>query len=443
MRISIFFMCVALRTTKASPAFIFIADEQRSNPAPRAPRNPPASMCIISRAPEAVALAAPTRISNTKIFAMASEDGASQLTMYANQCTSTHSAIMVLPVPTRNQTMVEVRVLPTSNVDVFKLLKDRMDPARGDCRYMSYREDTAAKQPLAVKEAGSYRYTVVPGLDALDRIPEEFWLEPAAVAFLRKYYGGSYAFLLCKLMPGKDYTPLLYESSTPEPYSVFLPMRHFHDGEGRTDWDHELYVGMAQYDPYGRILRPELKARFPGKALDFDHQDRMTWEASSFHSWESVPSVFGKKSQVTVFDLLFKDRLREATRLGNAGAPYDELTYHIKNVYARECNDRRLCYKRIPPGSQLASDDFVARHAAVDCRQSVGPGSVVMQVHDQEYRWRHEPDMDSDDNVDLARRRLNKELARLERAADAQARAESERARWASAPALPDGEPTP
>jgi hypothetical protein len=182
----------------------------------------------------------PAKMSSTKIFVCPNKQKTHQLTVYSNEVSSSVENMMVLPVPSYNQSDIQFMDL-SNNKNIFRILENATTmQTRGS--------DMSWSRPksLKVHDVGSYKASIIPSLDEfkdLDKsvfskdLPEEF------LQILKKYYSENYVFIACILKTGSsEYHPFGYISPIIN-NQLFVPTRHVHNEHEETmsDWDHSIY----------------------------------------------------------------------------------------------------------------------------------------------------------------------------------------------------------
>jgi hypothetical protein len=223
---------------------------------------------------------------NICVFLCNDTDVERQMTIYANSVTLEAKSppvamILPVPVPVRASDDAEeshdVRMVDTS-VDpegerIFGVLEKMFGVERNP--YVSNGEPvvkkTSMRSSLPVLRCGSYKYSVVPGVDDFARLDAALSGRPSegVMALLRRQYATGFAFLVCKLGHGARYHPVAYTHplmSVPVPADaagaegavktvkhLFVPTMHWHGTAEEThpEWDHLIYVLG------GRVAQPE------------------------------------------------------------------------------------------------------------------------------------------------------------------------------------------
>jgi hypothetical protein len=209
-------------------------------------------MCIISGPVNSV--------DATKILAIPSSNGKRQLTVYRNAVSTPATNLMILPCPTPNT--VEFEYVPK---DIFKQCENSFTEnytlsSRGVHKGMLSGNRSA---PLPIQSHGSYDVVLVPNMNALYNVPQEFaFLTPEVISFLKSSYAPTFGFVLCKLKAGMtDYEPFAYSHDIQLNGQLFFPTKHYHvhshvsefntdtsfyakafaSVQYSDDWDHALY----------------------------------------------------------------------------------------------------------------------------------------------------------------------------------------------------------
>jgi hypothetical protein len=201
-------------------------------------------MCIISGPVNSV--------DSTKILAIPSSNGKRQLTVYRNAVSTPATNMMILPCPTPNT--VEFEYVPK---DIFKQCENSFTEqhtlSRGVPKGMLGGNRSA---PLPIQSHGSYDVVLVPNMNALYNVPQEFaLLTPEVISFLKNSYPPTFGFVLCKLKAGMaDYEPFAYSHDIQLNGQLFFPTKHYHvhsdsafyanafaSVQYSDDWDHALY----------------------------------------------------------------------------------------------------------------------------------------------------------------------------------------------------------
>lgn len=179
-------------------------------------------MCIISGAVNSV--------SKTKILIALNATKDRQLTVYANAVdNSTPQNAMILPYPSPES----IRFHDLSDYkDIFQdcaksFRPKTMNLSASRSIYLSSKGSSS----LAVFQVGSYNVSVANSIDDLRRINRNvFQLTPGCLEVLAGKYAGNFGFVICQLKNGaENYHPMAYSHTIPS--SLFVPTKHYHDGE--------------------------------------------------------------------------------------------------------------------------------------------------------------------------------------------------------------------
>lgn len=255
-------------------------------------------MCVIQGDTKSVA--------DTEIFCFPSANGEDQVTVYSNAVsmhTSSNNNAMILPVPGGADRFSVIDL--SRDPDMFNKI-DSCFPQKRSLSSDGLGATNAAQCAggyLAVKQCGSYQYSLVPSIDDFARVnPRVFQLSPDIRQLFLQHYPRGYAFLVCKISENKKFHPVGYVHPLPTGGKLFVPTLHFHQGhEGHgPDWDHSIYVlgndtlgipatsldglkQVASLRPHLSLTRPErlrkmeLHGHFPNRDIGVSTTKDRSW----------------------------------------------------------------------------------------------------------------------------------------------------------------------
>jgi hypothetical protein len=192
-------------------------------------------MCIFSGRVEDV--------SSTKIFTTDLGLGI-HATVYQMSATVDADLAMILPVPASGDLgddavqFVNLEKYPKFFSDMERLFEE---PTKSFSKSLG---GSASRGFLKVHDVGVYEASYVPNLASFLRLDPRFRLEAAIWNSLPDY--SNYGFVVFQLKPGKgklDFHPMAYKYPTLDPYKLFFPTVHVHDGGAPETavYDHKLY----------------------------------------------------------------------------------------------------------------------------------------------------------------------------------------------------------
>jgi hypothetical protein len=200
-------------------------------------------MCIILGPVESV--------SKTKLFVLPNKEKTRQMTFYSNNVNTSQTNMMILPVPTGGENLIELHTIKYPNL--FEDLKESVQSTYRphlERNYLS-RSLYASASPrdtLEIFDHGSYRVSIAPQLEDLLRLDMRvFELTPDLYHFFARHYNREFSFLCCVLKPGvHSYEPLCYSHPLHSSGKLFVPTMHYHVHDGKVetesaDWDHLIY----------------------------------------------------------------------------------------------------------------------------------------------------------------------------------------------------------
>lgn len=256
-------------------------------------------MCVIQGNTKSVA--------DTEIFCAPCANGKDQVTVYSNAVsmhTASNNNAMILPVPGGADRFSVIDL--SRDPDMFKKIESCFPQKRSLSMdsLSTANSATCAGGYLAVKQCGSYQYSLVPSIEDFGRVdPRAFQLSPdVRQLFLDKYPRG-YAFLVCKISDNKKFHPVGYVHPLPAGGKLFVPTLHFHQGHNHNhgpDWDHSIYVlgndtfgrpaatlnglnEVAALRPYLSLTKPcrlrkaELHGHFPNRDIGVPTTTDRSW----------------------------------------------------------------------------------------------------------------------------------------------------------------------
>ena len=200
-------------------------------------------MCIISKPVEFV--------SKTKLYGSLSVDGKNQLTVYSNSVGSiTDNNTMILPVPNPDTVkFVDLSTYSTFFEDLANCFTNQRHYLYANTRSLAAAYTDSYRPTLEVYSVGSYRASIVPSADDFDRLDGAvFKLDKHLAAFLREHYKAPFGFIVCALKKGNHtYHPFAYTHKARFESEIFLPTKHYHNGDGDkiAEWDHEIYTAKS------------------------------------------------------------------------------------------------------------------------------------------------------------------------------------------------------
>lgn len=219
-------------------------------------------MCMFSSAVKDVA--------ETKIFVRRTSRE-SQVLVYSMQYQADVELAMILPLPKSLGSGDEaVRFIDLSGYPLFF-----EDMARGFPTVHSSRSRdrvTLGPSILRVHEVGNFEASWVPTISDFSRLDHRFRLPAQIWDRLPQY--ANYGFAVFKLKAGnKSLHPIALEFQTREPYRLFFPTVHIHDGsvEPEALFNHSLYC-QSEYP--GSSWRASALEGEPLLASDFINVDR-------------------------------------------------------------------------------------------------------------------------------------------------------------------------
>ena len=268
---------------------------------------------------------------NICVFPCNDADVERQMTIYANSVTldaKSPPVAMILPVPVpvrvsdasdasdASKESQDIRMVDTS-VDpegerIFGVLEKMFGVVRSRYEYDGEPKvkKTSMRSALPVLRCGSYKYSVVPGVDDFARLDAALSGRPSegVMALLRRQYATGFAFLVCKLGHGARYHPVAYTHplmSLPVPADaagavgttgtvkhLFVPTMHWHGTTEEThpEWDHLIYVlGGRVGQPEAADAQADDKAFLGrGPTCSEEEAQRLRWVA---------PLCFGSRMQ--------------------------------------------------------------------------------------------------------------------------------------------------
>lgn len=191
-------------------------------------------MCIISG--DAL------RVGNTRIIAAWADGGRSQVTAYSNRVDLApgQTVRMILPVP-----QGPCEVVPPESFNA-ELAFTRLDEG---WRYGGRGFMKPKGGFLGVARVGSYLVTVVPTVADLARVDKsKFGIDDATYEFVAKEYP-HFGFVVCALVEGAEFHPIVYKHAMHESGHMFIPTLHRHTHAGvldpEPDWHHDIYTSGA------------------------------------------------------------------------------------------------------------------------------------------------------------------------------------------------------
>jgi hypothetical protein len=211
-------------------------------------------MCIIQGQTESIA--------KTKILVAPLQDGKSQLTVYCNTVSlKTKGGAMILPFPQGDCDLVDLSAYATLFKDLNRLCWP-VTKSRG-FRGMTLSTNSLSDS-LEVKQVGSYKASVVPGLEDFSRLRKDvFVVDPKVYEFLGTKYPEGYGFVVCQLDQNKEYHPFGYTHSKLPDGRMFVPTMHYHD-HGSSD-----EKSNTMYRPPSWRHRAQTP---PGEVAEWDHE---------------------------------------------------------------------------------------------------------------------------------------------------------------------------
>ena len=159
---------------------------------------------------------------------------------------------MVLPIPMYGASaMSSIRMIDmTADPDFFERLAEATTPPTTN-EYLG-RTRCASTGSLEVRRCGPYRYSVVPNVDAFERLRSDVFGTRAGLAgALRQRYASAHAFLVCIIDASSAFSPIAYVHPLPADAVLFVPTLHEHGhgiGPFADDWDHRVYSIDASFD---------------------------------------------------------------------------------------------------------------------------------------------------------------------------------------------------
>lgn len=198
-------------------------------------------------------MAGPAEISATSILVALSKNVAAQdssavqrqLTAYEMTWNNTdgkaNALILAVPAKAEDVELVDLSDHPK----IFKKLHEIFHPPeavmRGGPRLSFGGGDT--KPYIQVQEVGSYKVSVVPSFEDLDRVDPELLTVTKKAKDALAEYAGEFCFLVAVLQDRGRIHPLAYIHPVNK-HGVFVPTKHEHgdDDGGFPEWDHSVYV---------------------------------------------------------------------------------------------------------------------------------------------------------------------------------------------------------
>jgi hypothetical protein len=167
-------------------------------------------------------------VNSTKILCIPSKDGKRQLIVYKNAVATPDSNAMCLPCP--NPQTVEFEHVAKDIFSQCDSSFERVYPRSSGGPTLSAGGMWGTRSKLEVKSHGSYDVVLVPSMDDLDRVPEDFTtLTSEVVQFLKSSYQSGFGVVLCRLKRGStDYEPFAYSHQMQSSGELFFPTKHFH-----------------------------------------------------------------------------------------------------------------------------------------------------------------------------------------------------------------------
>lgn len=214
------------------------------------------------------------RVSNTKLYIAPNADRTRQLTVYEMKVELAGDGnAMILPV---RGNVEDVGLIDMTDFQNFFAYVEEVfqAPTRSlsfGTKGMNYDDDC-----LVVHDIGSYKVSLAPTIDDLDRLdPEVFTVSKAAKNALRASQDGHEGgFVVAVLTQSGEYHPLAYTSTIVDG-KLFVPTRHEHGsnmpmvsrvvsritGHEMADWDHDIYyVGGPTFDQVIGTHNPATKS---------------------------------------------------------------------------------------------------------------------------------------------------------------------------------------
>eukprot|EP00003_Mantamonas_plastica_P025901 TRINITY_DN5160_c0_g2_i2.p1 TRINITY_DN5160_c0_g2~~TRINITY_DN5160_c0_g2_i2.p1 ORF type:complete len:309 (-),score=97.39 TRINITY_DN5160_c0_g2_i2:198-1124(-) len=207
-------------------------------------KNQPSIMCMFN---EPV-----VDVSGTQILVAPTTTEGQQLTVYANEVTTSDPNAMILPVPvTANQPDEDnhgIEFIDLSEyVEVFDNLAELVaftGEDSDDDDDEGFDSSSSSRAFLEVKQVGSFKVSVVPTLDDFDRLNQDvFALSSTLSEVLAIHYPKGFAFVVAKFEQGGKFHPLAYTHAMLDG-KLFTPCRHEHGNgdEKRAFYDHSIYT---------------------------------------------------------------------------------------------------------------------------------------------------------------------------------------------------------
>ncbi len=290
-------------------------------------------------------------VNSTKILAIPSKNGKRQLTVYRNAVSTPDSNAMCLPCP--NPNTIEFEHVPRDIFSQCDSSFDKVYPRGGPTLSASL---GVSKSKLAVQSHGSYEVVIVPSLDDLDRIPEDFTtLTPEVVQFLKSSYQPGFGVVLCKLKKGStDYEPFAYSHEMQSSGELFFPTKHFH---------------METSNHIGGFVSRDSYASEPEWAQT--RNDEPEWAQSFRENMMSAPQLQDKKTAWNEFPSYTIDSASLADdwdhELYSAGTP----------KWCHESRNKRLMGTNSIEWSKMPSDFRLGSGVELRCKEVVGRASNV------------------------------------------------------------------
>lgn len=182
-------------------------------------------MCLISEPVE--------EVSNTQLFCGLNSNKTKQITIYANDVNNiSHNNAMILPVPFPDSVKFH-------NLESYANFFDDCKSCFYNPNQMLYKSRSLnatfsmnCTDSLEVVDVGSFKVSLAKNLSDLQRVNKNvFTLSNGLSSILGKHYNDHFGFIICKLSKGKEkYHPFAYSHKIFN-NKVFLPTKHYHDGQ--------------------------------------------------------------------------------------------------------------------------------------------------------------------------------------------------------------------
>jgi len=206
-------------------------------------------------------------VGSTRIFARLAGDR--QLVIYEMDLSSSQDTAMLLPVPVAQGGDSAVQWMDLSSYpDIFADI-DKCFPA---CRAAPV--SNATPSALAVTTVGAYEASFVPALEDFSRLDARFLLNASLFEHVPIYQ--SFGFAVFQLRAGSNRIhPMAFSFKTAEPFSLFYPTVHMHDGQWHPNaaFDHCLYA-QGRLRPHPRLTPA---ADLPDKHLQWSRDKVTHW----------------------------------------------------------------------------------------------------------------------------------------------------------------------